>query len=237
MYRHMLFDVDNTLIDFHACECEIFRALAHEFGFSLTTTGGTDLLCEYRRINRALWQRLERAEITPAAVRRRRFEMLAEHIHTTAAARPPDPACLDRAFMRRLRLCAIPVPGALALIRSIAPITIVTNGFAEVQHSRLAIAGISAYARHVFVSEEVGAGKPQREFFDHVLRVLGDPAPAECIIVGDSVSSDITGGKRAGMTTVLFDPGDDHSDGLADYRIRRLSELRAILGAEGLAQI
>ena len=229
MYRHILFDVDNTLIDFHACEREIFRALAHEFGFSLTTVNGTSLLVEYQRINRELWQGLERAQVTASEVRQKRFELLAQHIHTTAAARAPDPANLNRAFIARLRQCAILIPGALALVRSVAPITIVTNGFADVQHSRLAISGIATYTDHVFISEEVGASKPQRAFFDHVLRVLGDPAPADCIIIGDSPSSDIAGGKAAGMKTVLFDPGSKQQDGLADYRIRRLSELREIL--------
>jgi phosphoglycolate/pyridoxal phosphate phosphatase family enzyme len=54
------------------------------------------------------------------------------------------------------------------------------------------------------------AGKPERHLFEMALNALG-PA-SRVAMVGDRVSSDIEGGKRAGLTTILVLSGTESED-------------------------
>ena len=69
------------------------------------------------------------------------------------------------------------------------------------------------YFKHCFVSSQIGAQKPSRKFFDHCFSVLRENdlpglLPEEVIIIGDSISSDISGGLDYGMRTCLYQKGD-----------------------------
>lgn len=239
-YEHILIDADNTILNFAVCERRILETMAREFGFMPWTTDGEDLTAAYRRINASLWQDLEQGKIEPEELKVERFRQLIEHLDFTALSRPVAPEFLNMQFIMRLKQCPEVVPTAAPVIASIAPVTVITNGFADVQRSRLEGSGLLPHISHVFISEEIGAAKPQPAFFDYVLRALGNPAPAACLVVGDSLSSDIAGGNAAGMDTVWFDrsemlgettpipkPGQEPT-----HRITRLVELRDIVGIE-----
>lgn len=236
-FDHVLMDLDNTLLDFAVCEKQILEAMGVEYGFMPITVEGLDLTRTYRQINAKLWARYELGEISPAELRIDRFRQLAAVLDSPALARPLEPAFLNEQFIARLARCATAVPTAPAVLARLAPVSIVTNGFASVQYSRIERSGLAPHIGEIFVSEEIGAPKPQSAFFDHVLRALGDPDPARCIIVGDSLSSDIAGGRAAGMTTVWFDRREMLGEPLieieaarrADYRITRLVELYNIV--------
>lgn len=47
--------------------------------------------------------------------------------------------------------------------------------------------------------------KPQRKFFERVLKELG-AKPADCVMIGDKLFADVVGGNRMGMYTVLVTP-------------------------------
>ncbi len=230
-YRHILIDADNTILDFSACEKRILRDMAREYGFSVQTLDGEDLTTAYRRMNGALWRALERGEIEAEALKIERFRRLSAVLNYTALSRPVAPERLNRQFIARLSRCNAVVPTAPAVLRELAPVVVVTNGFAEVQRSRFAASGLSEYVEQLFISEEVGYNKPDRRFFTHVLDALGNPDPAECLMVGDSLTSDIAGGNGAGMDTVWFDRNGENGaarDVLPTYRITRLVELKEI---------
>ncbi len=237
-YDHILIDADNTILNFAVCERRILETMAREFGFMPWTKDGEDLTAAYRRINAALWRDLEQGRIEPEALKVERFRRLIDLLDFTALSRPVAPEFLNMQFIMRLKQCPEVVPTAAPVVASLAPVVVITNGFADVQRPRLTGSGLLPHISHVFISEEIGAAKPQRAFFDHVLRELGNPDPARCLVVGDSLSSDIAGGNAAGMDTVWFDrsemlgessptPGDGQTP---TYRITRLVELRAIAG-------
>jgi putative hydrolase of the HAD superfamily len=83
------------------------------------------------------------------------------------------------------------------------------------------------------VSGEIGKGKPSPEIFRHLLDRLG-VAPAESLMVGNSLSRDVVGGKRAGLHTCWLALDDEEEPvGLVepDFTIRSLGELpRLVLG-------
>ena len=84
----------------------------------------------------------------------------------------------------------------------------VTNGTTVAQERKLRFSGLDQLLDGVFISEQVGVDKPQKDFFDAVWNEIGSYAPDEVVIVGDSLTSDIRGGKNAGILTCWYNP--DH---------------------------
>ncbi|MEX2444307.1 MAG: YjjG family noncanonical pyrimidine nucleotidase [Alkalispirochaeta sp.] len=237
-YEHILIDADNTILNFAVCERRILETMAREFGFMPRTTDEEDLTAAYRRINASLWQDLEQGKIEPDELKIERFRRLIAHLDFTALSRPVAPEFLNLQFIMRLKQCPEVVPTAAPVLASIAPVTVITNGFADVQRPRLEGSGLLPYISGVFISEEIGVAKPHPAFFDHVLRELGNPDRARCLVVGDSLSSDIAGGNAAGMDTVWFDRSEmlgeraptPAAGETPTYRVTRLVELREIVG-------
>jgi len=240
-YHHVLIDADNTILDFGVCEKRILEDIAREFGFMPRTTDNEDLTTAYRRINSALWRALERGEIAADELKIERFRQLAEILDFTAISRPVRPEVLNQQFIARLSGCGETVPTAPAVLAAIAPVTVITNGFADVQRPRFAASGLDPYIDRYFISEEVGANKPDGAFFAHVLEELGNPDPRRCLVIGDSLTSDIAGGNAAGIDTVWFDRSGEQGGAAADaqgevvptYRITRLVELKTIVFGDG----
>lgn len=236
-YDHILIDADNTILDFSVCERRILEDIAREYGFMPTTKDGEDLTTAYRRINTALWRALERGEITADELKIERFRQLAELLDFSALSRPVDPAVLNAQFIARLTGCGEVVPTARAVLAQIAPVEVITNGFADVQRPRIESSGLTPYINKLFISEEIGANKPDTAFFDHVLQELGNPNPNSCLVVGDSLTSDIAGGNAAGIDTVWFDRDGNSNGGggtehPATYRITRFVQLKEIVLAD-----
>ncbi len=111
-----------------------------------------------------------------------------------------------------------------------------SNGPYEQQLNRLRIGNMSEYFTHYFISSQIGAQKPSRQFFNHCFRVLRetgfpDLAPDEVIIIGDSISSDISGGIDYGMQTCLYQKNELHDPNniKADYVVISLVQIKNIL--------
>ena len=126
------------------------------------------------------------------------------------------------------------IPGAEELLRELHEkydLYLASNGVESVQKSRIASAGIEPYFKDIFISERMGAVKPQREYFDACFARIPGFDRARALIVGDSLTSDIRGGINAGIRTVWLNykgtPG--RADIRPDYEIRAVSELLPLL--------
>ena len=108
---------------------------------------------------------------------------------------------------------------------------IISNGVAKTQKKRLKASGLDKYFEQIFVSEEVGAQKPSREFFTYVEKHIPEFDKNKALIVGDSYSSDIKGGLEYGIDTCWFiKEGKKTGAGeKSTYRISRLKQLKDIL--------
>lgn len=107
-----------------------------------------------------------------------------------------------------------------------------SNGTYEVQRRRIEESGIKPYFEDFFISKKIGYHKPDKKFFDYCFAHIPDFKLEESVIVGDSLSSDILGGKNAGLTTIWYQRDrniTDHGAIHPDYRIFELSELPDLL--------
>lgn len=232
-FRYLLFDADNTILDFSSCEKTIISTLVHEFHLPERAPDGNDPVAVYREINGNLWRNLEAGEIGPDELKVERFRRFLEALGADGPG-VPSATELNGEFIRRLSGCGTMVPGAKDVLERFGPVHVVTNGFSAVQRSRITVAGLDRYIAGLHISEEIGFAKPDVRFFDAVFSRLKTPDRSECLIIGDSLTSDIQGGKNAGIATCWFDRGSgsggEAPNGLVpDYRISGLGELASII--------
>ena len=218
-------DLDNTILDFTTAERTALRVTFAERGIEATDA----LLRRYAELNIACWEKLEEGEWTRDTVLVRRFELLFEELGLTL-----DGAEANARYEGLLHHGHWFMPGAEELLRELAPrhkLYLASNGVESVQRSRIASAGIEPYFQDIFISECLGANKPQRAFFQAAFARIPGFDPARALMVGDSLTSDIRGGVNAGIRTCWFNyekkPGRD--DIRPDFEIHALSELPPLL--------
>ncbi|MEJ5224382.1 MAG: YjjG family noncanonical pyrimidine nucleotidase [Anaerolineales bacterium] len=222
-YTWLLFDADDTLFDFPQAEADALRLTFEELGLPFHS-GYTQI---YKRCNQQVWEAFERGAVTAAELRTRRFALLFEEIRL-----PADPQTVSPVYLRNLSLGSRLLDGAETVIRALGGryrLALVTNGLAEVQRPRLARSPLRDAFAHVFISEEIGAAKPHRDFFDHVFRALGNPPKSEVLLIGDSLTSDMAGGIGYGIDTCWYNPNGKTTDLPVTYEVRRLQALAEML--------
>lgn len=222
MIRNVLLDLDDTLLDFRTAEKQALSKVLCSFGIDPVE----ERLARYSEINRQHWKMLERGEVTRSELRVRRYRVFLEEIGADC-----DPADVANRYEAQLRDEYAVLPGAIDLLEALRPyyrLYAVTNGSTENQKGRLQGSGVGAYFDKVFISQAVGHDKPSEAYFDHCFSHIPDFRKEETVIVGDSLSSDIAGGRNAGIATVWFSPNGQESD-LPDATIRSLEELPELL--------
>lgn len=225
MIRNVLFDLDDTLFDFHKAEkIALTKTLVH-FGIDPTE----ETLALYSTINAAHWKRLELGEISREEVKVGRYRELFETIGVEC-----NPVKATAYYESMLAIGHYFMPGAPELLEELYRkyrLYIVSNGTAKVQEGRIGSSGIAKYMDGIFISQILGANKPDKQFFDICFAEIPDFSLSETVIIGDSLSSDIKGGINAGITTVWFNPKGIENDNniKPDYTIKELSEVPGLL--------
>ena len=225
MIRNVLFDLDDTLFDFHKAEkIALTKTLVH-FGIDPTE----ETLALYSTINAAHWKRLELGEISREEVKVGRYRELFKTIGVEC-----DPVKATAYYESMLAIGHYFMPGAPELLDELYRkyrLYIVSNGTAKVQEGRIGSSGIAKYMDGIFISQILGANKPDKQFFDICFAEIPDFSLSETVIIGDSLSSDIKGGINAGITTVWFNPKgiENNNDIKPDYTIKELSEVPGLL--------
>ena len=206
MIKNVLFDLDDTILDFGKAEKEALKYAFEHKGIEPTE----ELLARYSVINEEHWKRLEKEELTRDGVKYGRFHQLFDEYGITAS--PIETADL---YEKRLSCGHHFIDGAEALLSSLYGkyrLYLVSNGTYSVQEGRLASSGIEKYFDGIFISEKVGCEKPKKEFFDYCFSFIPDFSADETVIIGDSLTSDMRGGKNAGIKTVWFNRNGKTND-------------------------
>lgn len=224
-YDVILLDVDGTLLDFNRSEAWGMAKVLEAWGFEPSPR----LLELYHQVNNAAWDAFERGEITKEKLVCNRFVNFFGRLGKTV-----DGLEVETFYRSLLDRSAILIEGALevcAYLKERYDLYIVTNGTSTTQYKRLAASGLDRYMKDIFVSEDAGSQKPQKEYFDYCFSRIPGANPSRMLLVGDSLQSDIRGGNAAGTDTCWFNPGrlPGREEIRADYEIRELGELRELL--------
>ena len=225
MFTCLFIDLDDTVLDFHAEEAHALDRALRAHGFAATPAQ----LERYNAINKSFWARMDQGELTREQVLVGRFTVFLAEIGAAL-----DPAALTAEYERNLWDAPLLLPGAkeaLARLSRKYRLFLASNGNAEVQAARLAGAGLYPYFEQVFISQEVGFDKPSPEYFAACFARIPGFRREEGLMVGDSLTSDMAGGRRAGLATCWVNPQHlpRQAECPVDYEIESLARLEALL--------
>ncbi|MBQ8509055.1 MAG: YjjG family noncanonical pyrimidine nucleotidase [Clostridia bacterium] len=227
IYTTLLFDADMTLFDFDGAETEAFGIVMAKYGIQYTDAD----LTRYKAINAALWERFNSGEITKDYLQGARFTQFIATFGDRYASL--DGKVLNNAYVEALSECSQLLDGAAEVCRRLSEkyeLYIVTNGISRVQHKRFDASVIKPYFKGIFVSEDAGAPKPMKRYFDYVFAAVGEEKRALSVIIGDSLTTDMAGGRTAGIDTVWYNPAHtvNHTDITPTYETANYEELLAL---------
>ena len=225
MIKTILFDIDDTLLDFKKGQKNALTKMFNDQGIEMTQ----EVFETYQARNHELWQQFEQGQIEKDRVLSERFTYIFEKCGLVR-----DGKEMDELFRGYLKEEAILLPQAYKMIKALSTqydLYIVTNGVSVTQYRRLDKSGLRPYFKDVFVSEDTGYQKPMREFFDYAFDRMPEAKRDETIIVGDSLSADIAGGNRYGIKTCWYNPQHLEMTGESqpDYEIDDLSKLPELI--------
>ena len=218
MHHNLLFDLDQTLLDFHASEYKALGIVLRKNGLPFDD----DIYRDFKAINKALWLELEKGAVTRTGLFTKRFR----DIFRRCGADPDalDPLAVNDDFIRTMSVNGVLMDGALDFVKRVkggipdARIYIASNGATINAKGRMASTGLDRYTDGLFISEEMGVTKPAAEFFEICLERIGEPRES-CIMIGDSLSSDMLGAKNASLKSVWFRPTGDVEKAMKEYEI------------------
>lgn len=197
-YTTLLFDADNTLLDFFAAEARAIEITCKHFNIPFSKEVGK----LYSDINDSFWKRFEKGEIKREEINVGRFAKFAQIMKSDV-----DATAMASFYVEELSNGNMIIEGADRLCEALSKkydMYIVTNGHASVQKRRFGTSPLPQYFKKSFISEEIGRRKPEKEYFDLVFKELSEKDKSKICIIGDSMSSDILGGINAGIDTCFY---------------------------------
>lgn len=226
-FTTILWDVDGTLLDFLYSQKYAITKCFHAVGRNIDD----DMIERYSQINEGFWKRHELGQVTREQLLSGRFRQLFQEYDIQDI----DLASFQREYEEALGSVVSHQDDSLTICKSLRghfQQYVVTNGIPAVQRNKLKLAGFLDTMDGVFISEEIGAPKPDKVFFDYCLERIEEKDRSRILIVGDSLSSDIKGGVQAGITTCWYRTEEAVNDSpyKPDYEISDLHMIYDILG-------
>lgn len=199
-YDILLFDLDNTLFDFTDTEKNALRNTFQTFNLP---NGHVDFRDSYKAISKVLWDDLEQGRTTLAELKVARFSQLFLR-HSINL----DATLFGQTYIDNIGKEVHMIDGVEEMIAKFSNrrLAILTNGFTDAQHSRIAASSLHNSFEMIITSEEAGAQKPQADIFDYTFDKLQITDKSRVLMIGDSLSSDIQGGNHFGIDTCWFNP-------------------------------
>lgn len=224
MVETLLFDLDNTLLDFNQAE----RIAVSKTLENFQITPEPSILKRYSELNLAQWKLLEQGKISREEVKLRRFQLLFSEQNIDAPAE--EAAKMYESLLAHGHYFMDGAEELLETLYGKCRMYLVTNGTLSVQKGRLKSANISRYFEDIFISEELGYNKPSIEYFDCCFSKISNFHKETAVIIGDSLTSDIQGGLNAGIRTIWFNPNHCKAEKIIpDYEFDNLSKLPNLL--------
>ncbi len=224
MIEFLFLDLDDTILDFHKAERIAISKTIRDFG--VEPTGA--VLDRYHQINKYHWEQLEKGKLTREQVLVGRFAALFAELGVRV-----DAQLCARNYEKNLSVGHWFLPGAEEAVAALSKkyrLFLASNGTASVQAGRMTSANLYRFFEKVFVSQEIGANKPSKAYFQRCFAQIPGFDPERAIMVGDSLTSDIQGGINAGIKTCWVNP--EHlpaTDIQADHEIESITQLDELL--------
>lgn len=196
-YEAIIFDLDNTLLNFELCERQAILGAMEACRISLDLNGvnETIFLQVYETYNSKYWS--QRETFSPGEL----IEMSYQSTLAQLDIQTDQISNLSQNFWHIFNHSAVMEPNVNEVLTVLARsyrLAVITNGFVSAQLPRMQAAGIEHFFEEVVVSEAIGFAKPSPEIFHHALSRL-DLTSAQVLYVGDSLTHDYAGAMQVNI--------------------------------------
>jgi putative hydrolase of the HAD superfamily len=227
-YHHIYFDLDRTLWDFQKNSSETLKEIIDEFGLYKVIKNETDFIEKYNYFNDHLWDNLKAGKISKVRLRDERFRLLMAEYNIDD---PDLIAKISRHYLNNTPSKTALIPGTIAALEYLSPkyqLYIISNGFQDIQLTKMINSGIAKYFKKVYTSDVIGYAKPKPEMFNYAIN-SANARKKETLMVGDDPVNDIWGAYAARIDQVFFNPEGLESKITPTFEIKELTELLKIL--------
>lgn len=229
MYKHIFFDLDNTLWDFERNSTETLNELYHKYRLDELGVASPELFIRtYQERNIMMWEQYRLGKIDKETLRNERFTLTFWDMGLDAELAPRALAD-DYLIISPKKNHLFPhAHEVLSYLQEKYTLHIITNGFEEAQYIKLDSADLSKYFAEIIISEHTGYKKPDANIF-HYAADKANAKKDECLMVGDGLEVDIIGARNAGWDAVYFNPDKIQHEEKVTYEIDSLDELKKFL--------
>ena len=232
-YKYLFFDLDHTLWDYDTSASQTLTQLYERYELSKYGASGIeDLITNFFLINDELWDQYNHGKVSKYYLRTERFKMVFNKIGVNFSLLPNEVIeHFNHDYLYECPKKGNLISGALDVleaIQGIYDIHVITNGFDDIQNTKIKFAGIENYITTLITSEKAGAKKPYPEIFEFAMKLTGANSDYS-LMIGDNLGADIIGARNYGIDQVYFNPKNlDHNEKVT-HEIRSLLELNQIL--------
>ena len=230
-YKLLLFDLDDTLLDYQASELFSFKHAMEQIGF---LDDSSAMFPQYQAINFELWRSFEAGDISGDFLKVERFRRTFIKYNLEL-----DHELAGRLYFESILDTPVLMDGAKQVCEAlslIGEVGVITNGVGKVQTRRIAASGLLDHISFVSTSEACGFAKPDVRFFEHTASMAKPFAKPEAIIIGDRLEADILGANRYGIDSCWFNPGQlvNASEATPTYEISSLRDIIPLLNVRAV---
>lgn len=198
-YENIIFDLDNTILDFSYAEDFAFKNLLNIYHLDFKE----EYLELYRSINEPLWRKLEQGKILKDYIFKNRFSLFFNELGIKVKGEEAE-----NLYRKNLALSKKTIPHAKDVLNTLKKkdchLYIATNGFSNTQRERLINTNLMPIFDDIFISEEIGFDKPNIEFFNFLFDHIEENDKSKLLMVGDNETSDIDGACNFHIDSVLL---------------------------------
>lgn len=219
MLQWIVFDADDTLMDFQLAQEKAFYSVLEKMGLEKKEA----YLENYKYHSESLWRALERGEVTKPELLEQRFYRFCRD-----QGFPERHEELNETYIQELSKRGELIHGAREVLEELAKdykLALATNGVSRIQKGRLEASGIGKYFNAILISEDTGYEKPHKGFFNAMIDKLGDVPLREILFIGDSLSSDMPGALDYGLLTCWYNPRGEKTNLGVHSIIKTLEEI------------
>jgi putative hydrolase of the HAD superfamily len=223
--KHIFFDFDDTLWDFQKNSGIVLEQLFAEYALREKLNADfEEFFDKYKEVNLAFWSRYYKRQIDKHFIRNHRFHETFLHF---GYSNFEENLSITQQYLDRTPRGSHLKEGCVEVLEYLSQnysLHVITNGFKEVQDIKLENCGLRPYFNCVLISEEHQLVKPEEAIFRLAERLTGAQRH-ECVMIGDSLESDVEGALNAGWDAIFF--SHDHRD-FKGTSIRHLLELKEL---------
>lgn len=229
MIKHIFFDLDKTLWDFTSNSRATLSELYDYYDLGSVIPTQLAFISHYEYHNEWCWEQYRKNNMRKDFLRHQRFFLTLRDfglLHRSLAKK------LGEAYVDKSPTQTKLVEGSLDTLEQLHPhfpLSIITNGFEEIQSIKLKSSGIDHYFTHIITSERAGCRKPHAGIFKLAMK-LSKCKAQECLMVGDAPDIDIAGARQMNWQAVWFNPNRETAElSPKAFQVQSLMELPELI--------